>query len=466
VHVREDFVMVAPLDPASRIAALERALQRQQAVSRDLERLVEDRTRDLFLAMERIKVQGRLVGARTAIALLGQHGTLEDAAPHMLKTFGEQLGWQLVQLWTIDRDAQVLRRSARWGEPATIDVLAAHAETTSALDAGLPGRVWSTGAPAWVVDASLDASSPRSSLRAGCAFPIVVDGAVHAVIEMFAEEAREPDDDLLNTFGALGGQIGQFIENARSKDQLRAKELQIARHIQTAILPRDLSVPGLDVAAVMRPAIEVAGDYYDVMPFADGAWFGIGDVTGHGVGAGMIMIMVQSAVSALVRRNVAQEPRDVLVALNDMLFDNIRRRLCDDDHVTFSILRYTRDGSIRFAGAHEDFVLWRAASRACELVPTPGTWLGAKRAIDDVTIQSTLQLERGDVLLLYTDGITEARDADRHCFGIERLCDEVARLAGEEHAMTDLCARLVSRVASWSVAQDDDVSMVAMRYIG
>jgi sigma-B regulation protein RsbU (phosphoserine phosphatase) len=180
------------------------------------------------------------------------------------------------------------------------------------------------------------------------------------------------------------------------------------------------------------------------------------------------MIMVQSAASALVRRDLAQEPRDILMALNDMLFDNIRRRLHADDHVTFSILRYTRDGSVRFAGAHEDFVLWRAAKRACEIVPTPGTWLGAKRAIDDVTVQSTLQLERGDVLVLYTDGLPDVRDAARHRFGIERLCDEVARLAGEQPpiAMTELCARLLGHVDAWGVAQDDDLSVVAMRYVG
>jgi len=336
----------------------------------------------------------------------------------------------------------------------------------------LPGHVWSSGAPIWIPDVAAEPQFTRrkaavaANLFSACAFPIPVDGAVYAVIEMFSTDHRAPDDDLMAALTGLGAQIGQYIERIRTEEELRFKELQIARQIQTAILPRELDVEALEVAATMVPATDVGGDYYDVLPFAGGAWLGIGDVTGHGVAAGMVMLMVQSAVAALAASMKA--PRDIVIALNGLLYDAIRRRLRADDHMTFTLLRYTSDGKITFSGAHEDLIVWRKLTRRCERIETPGTWLGAMPSITTATVDSEMRLARGDLLVLYTDGLIEARDERRDAFGIERLCREIETLASgkPEPSTAQICDAIVSRALMWGVSQDDDVSLVVMRYRG
>jgi serine phosphatase RsbU (regulator of sigma subunit) len=462
--------MTNPFDPAARIAALERMLNRQKAATRELEKLVEDRTRELYLAMERVTRQGRLVGARTAIALLAEYGSLEAAAPRMLPAFAEELGWQLANLWLVDTNSNVLYCATHWMSPLVTAerFRALTATSTFSRGAGLPGRVWASGTTAWVDDVVNDGNFPRCAtaradgVHGGCAFPILVDGEVVAVIELFTTEVREPDDDLVHTFTALGSQIGQFIERARAQDQLRANELQIARRIQTAILPRELAVEGLEVASSMVPAADVGGDYYDVLPFPGGAWFGIGDVSGHGVGAGMIMIMIQSAVAALA--SPSRRPLDIVVELNRVLYDNIRRRMAGDDHATFTILRYTADGHVTFAGAHEELIVWRAHTSRCEQIETPGPWLGVRASIEHVTPETELQLEPGDVLVLYSDGITEARDPARVQFGIDRLIAEIEALA--DAPTVTICNAVIGRALRWSTPQQDDLSLVVARYVG
>ncbi len=274
---------------------------------------------------------------------------------------------------------------------------------------------------------------------------------------------EQPDLDKGAEVGALRAYIGKLVEKSTANDQQRFSELQIARHIQTAILPRDLSVDGLEVAAIMVPATEVGGDYYDVLPAHDGAWFGIGDVTGHGVGAGMIMLMVQSAVAALIR--TCNGPRDVVIELNALLHDNIHGRLRERDHVTFSLLRYTRDGLVRFAGAHEDMIVWRAQSRRCEVIETNGLWLGAVASVAEQTKEEQLQLAPGDILVLYTDGVTEARNAEREQFGLDRLRDLVVELAPAGQPIAQLCDAIVGKVVRWGT-QADDISVVVARYHG
>src|SRR5262249_49156262 len=113
-------------------------------------------------------------------------------------------------------------------------------------------------------------------------------------------------------------------------------ELQIASHIQTAILPRDPQIEGLQMAARMLPAAEVGGDYYDVFPFEGGCWIGIGDVAGHGLPAGLVMLMIQSVVYALVQNDPAASPSNIVRELNSVLFENVRKRLKQTEHATFS----------------------------------------------------------------------------------------------------------------------------------
>jgi sigma-B regulation protein RsbU (phosphoserine phosphatase) len=230
-----------------------------------------------------------------------------------------------------------------------------------------------------------------------------------------------------------------------------------------SILPHRVDVEGIEISAGMAPAERVGGDYYDVLPAASGCWIGIGDVAGHGLGAGLIMVMVQSMVMALVRANTEASPRDLVCLLNKLLYENIRGRLNQDDHVTFCLMRYRADGTVTFAGAHEEILVWRINGE-CERIPTLGTWLGAVQDISHVTENQTVQLHPGDLMLLYTDGLIEARNKRGKPFGFERVAALVERYRDEPADVIRL--RILRRLELWMNKQEDDVTLIVIRCQG
>lgn len=272
-------------------------------------------------------------------------------------------------------------------------------------------------------------------------------------------------EHMLVVLSDVSAEIERARLEAEAKEVLRQGELSIAQRVQTSLLPRSLEFPGLEMAARMLPAEEVGGDYYDVIPVEGGCWLGIGDVSGHGLSAGLIMLMVQSAIGALVREDPAASPRDLLIALNAMLFDNIRRRLGDSDHVTLSLLRYGEDGHFAIAGAHEDVVVFRAATKRCELLATSGTWLGGMANVAPFTTDASHRLAPGDMLWLYTDGLTEAMTGlDREQFGLDRLCEIIE--ASHSESMLSIRDRILEALRVWSPSLADDVTILGARRTG
>lgn len=241
-------------------------------------------------------------------------------------------------------------------------------------------------------------------------------------------------------------------------------ELAIARHIQSSLLPANVEVRGMSVAGRMLPAQETGGDFYDVWPTRNGCWLGIGDVTGHGLSTGLVTLMIQSAVAAYATVGDDFSPSDVVVLLNRVLYANIRERLHHDDHVTLSLLRYFDNGQVLFAGAHEEIVHYRAGAGMIETLPTPGPWLGALRDVGRFAQDQELKLDPGDVMLLYTDGVTEARDIDGRMYGLERLCDALGRSAAQ--TPLEICDAVMTDVQKWAPVRVDDVTVVACRYAG
>jgi sigma-B regulation protein RsbU (phosphoserine phosphatase) len=253
------------------------------------------------------------------------------------------------------------------------------------------------------------------------------------------------------------------LETARQelthKERLE-REMEIAMKIQTSMLPRSFAVSGLDIAARMIPASEVGGDYYDIIPTASGCWLGVGDVAGHGLTAGLEMLMVQSVVAALVQQKPDAPPREHLRVLNHVIYENIRNRLGQDEHITLTLLSY-RAGVVTFAGAHEDIIVCRAGTKRCERFATPGTWLGAIRDIGRVTEDSSIELGGGDIMVLYSDGITEALNSDRVQFGIDRLCEVIESLGSE--SVDTIRDRIIEAVQAWQSEQTDDISLLVVR---
>ena len=276
-------------------------------------------------------------------------------------------------------------------------------------------------------------------------------------------EAAGPTE--LRTLGqAMNHMVGEISQSRRQlvdKERLE-KEMQIATQLQTALLPKKTELPGSELAARMVTATEVGGDYYDVIPVGDGGWVCIGDVAGHGLPAGVVMMMIQNAVAALVRGDPSATPKHVVRVLNQVLYENVRGRLGRDEHATLSLIRYHADGRIIYAGAHEDLLLWRARTGRCERLSTPGAWVGGMKDVERHTAETEHRLEPGDRLVLFTDGVIEMKDGAGQEFGIDRLCSEIERQAASSCAA--LCEHLVEQVKQFGPVIDDDVTVVALRY--
>jgi PAS domain S-box-containing protein len=252
----------------------------------------------------------------------------------------------------------------------------------------------------------------------------------------------------------------QAAEAHRLKAERLARELQLAERIQTSILPRPPLAPGIEIAARMVPATEVGGDYYDVVPADDGCWLAIGDVSGHGLDAGVVSLMVQSATSAILRSMPHITPVGAITGINATLHDNVHTRLARNDFVTFNLLRYCRDGRVAYCGAHEDILVWRAATRTVELYPTEGTWL----ALDSKVVFKAreLRLGHGDLMVLWTDGLIENRNGGGQMLGI----DAATKLLAEhgDGAAGDVVEALVQQSLQWSSRPEDDMTVVALRH--
>lgn len=174
------------------------------------------------------RAEQRLTARDLVTRVLADATSLEQAAPSILRAICETLGWQTGALWAVEPLLNLLRCVETWHAPGAACTgfeAATRARTFSPGD-GMPGRVWSTGQPAWIPDVTKDTNFPRSTLalreglRASLGFPIAVGTTVVAVIEFFSPEIREPDHDLLDMLGALGSQIGQFIERKQAEEVL------------------------------------------------------------------------------------------------------------------------------------------------------------------------------------------------------------------------------------------------------
>jgi sigma-B regulation protein RsbU (phosphoserine phosphatase) len=151
-----------------------------------------------------------------------------------------------------------------------------------------------------------------------------------------------------------------------------------------------------------------------------------------------------------------------LRVVNAVLYENVRERLRQDEHATLSLISYREDGELVFAGAHEDMLILRAETGKVDFVPTLGTWVGATKDIADATVDTRCRLREGDVLLLYTDGVIEARNRAGEQFGVERLAHELARLGREPAA--DIRDALSAAVTEFMAVQHDDIALLVARY--
>lgn len=249
----------------------------------------------------------------------------------------------------------------------------------------------------------------------------------HDLERRVAERTRELE--------AAGEEIRSLNLILKAENVRMGAELDVSRRIQHMVLPTQeelQGISGLDVATYMEPATEVGGDYYDILPGEGGrVRIGIGDVTGHGLESGVVMLMTQSAVRTMMTSDEGDAVR-TLDIINRTLFQNVQR-MGSDKNLTLALLDYRpgssgeESGHLRVSGQHEFIIIARHGGRI-EVVDTVdlGLPLGLVEDIRSFVSELTIPLGPHDTVVLYTDGITEATDATDGLYGLDRLCDVVA----------------------------------------
>jgi sigma-B regulation protein RsbU (phosphoserine phosphatase) len=284
-------------------------------------------------------------------------------------------------------------------------------------------------------------------------------------ISFHTENLEQLVEDRTKEIEEANLQISALNQQLRSENLRLGAELAVARQIQMMVLPKagELEeIPDLEIAAYMRPADEVGGDYYDVLKNGTRLKIGIGDVTGHGLESGVLMLMVQSVARALQEAG-EMDPPQFLNRLNRAIYKNLVRT-STDKHLSLAFLDY--DGArLTLSGQHEELIVVRDLGQV-ERIDTLdlGLPIGLEPDISSFVATREISFGRGDMIVLHTDGVTEAENRSGELFGIERLCESARRRYGgsAEDVKTGIIDDLMAHIGTQKI--HDDITLVVMRH--
>jgi serine phosphatase RsbU (regulator of sigma subunit)/anti-sigma regulatory factor (Ser/Thr protein kinase) len=297
------------------------------------------------------------------------------------------------------------------------------------------------------------------------AVPLVSQGELIGVLNLgprrSEQEYSSDDRKLLDNLAAQAApalRVGQLVREQQAEAATRQRfeqELEVARLIQQNFLPKQLpELADWQVAAYYRPAREVGGDFYDVIPIAeDRIGFVIGDVTDKGVPAALVMAATRSVLRASAQRMV--DPGAVLERVNEHLCPDMPEKM----FVTclYGVLD-TTTGRFRFANAGHDLPYVKTADGSVEL-RARGMPLGLMTGM--AYEEKEIVLAPGESLLLHSDGVVEAHSPEGDMFGFPRLKDAVARYPGG-HELIDRVLADVREHTGDDAEQEDDITMVTL----
>jgi serine phosphatase RsbU (regulator of sigma subunit)/anti-sigma regulatory factor (Ser/Thr protein kinase) len=299
------------------------------------------------------------------------------------------------------------------------------------------------------------------------AVPLVSQGELIGVLNLgprrSEQEYSSDDRKLLDKLAAQAApalRVGQLVLEQQAEAATRQRfeqELEVARLIQQNFLPKQLpQLPNWQLAAYYRPAREVGGDFYDVIPLADGRiGLVIGDVTDKGVPAALVMAATRSVLRASAQRLI--EPGAVLERVNEHLCPDMPEKM----FVTclYGVLD-PATGHFRFANAGHDLPYVKTLTGSEEL-RARGMPLGLMSGM--AYEEKETVLSPGETLLLHSDGIVEAHNPQGEMFGFPRLKADVARFPGGHDLIDDVLADLKSHTGEGAEQEDDITMMVITR---
>ena len=239
--------------------------------------------------------------------------------------------------------------------------------------------------------------------------------------------------------------------------------LDIARQIQQSLLPAEpLTQAGVRFAGRCISAVAVGGDYFGYFPRGqNGVDSFVGDVSGHGVGAALLMAAARTTFMA--ERLVAPTAAQILAKLNDLLYDDLDRAglFMSACCATFD----ARTHELGYANAgHPPALLLRADESSCTVLKADGVLLGIRKEVDFAEVK--VMLRAGDIVVFYTDGITETHNEADELFGIDRLGEAVATHRAEDPETLIASVLAASDRFAGVRPRDDDLTIVVMKLTG
>ena len=393
---------------------------------------------------------------------------LEEVLAQVMDTLDQLLPYDAAGIYIIRRDPHV-------SEGGTSS-LVFHAEAVRGYDIeemmelrlklgeGLIGWVAQTGEAVVVSDVGSDARyyNARKETRSEMAAPIISNDEVIGVFDLESDQLNAYTEDDKQLLMLLASQVAIIVEKAMLHEQLVEKkrleaQLEVARQVQLALLPeRDPEMDGFDISAYNFSTEEVSGDYYDfVKPYEDHLGLVIADVSGKGVPASLLMAFLRASLRAAI--HIGYAPNVAAAKVNYLLWESI------DPHQFVTCFYGMLDATNRTlafvnAGHNPLLVLNPDGPRFIERGGLP---LGLFK--DTRYYEYYLPIDSGQILVLYTDGATEAQSPDGQEYGRSRLVEAVRR-------SRDLSARqmidyIYNDVFEWTggLGSGDDVTFVVIK---
>jgi phosphoserine phosphatase RsbU/P len=339
---------------------------------------------------------------------------------------------------------------------------------------GLIGTVWQTAQPVILTDVKEVpelAGLSETPLGTGSlmATPLLYGKQNMGVLALGNRPTGAPfsQSDFV-VFKSIAEQSAFALYNAIIYSEANEKkrldhDLEIARDIQRTLLPeKSPAIPGFEIAGINIPARQVSGDYFDYLRVDEHhLGLAIADVSGKGVPASLIMAICRSVLRSQAPQNAS--PADVLKAVNRQLYPDIK----EDMFISMAYLVVDHStGVVTIARAgHDAPLLYRRGPQTVELMKPPGMVVGidSGSVFDRITNDFTIPMAEDDCLVLYTDGVTEALDAEGFEFGIDRMIQSVQ--ASAAHGASAIITRLIDDVRNFVGAhpQNDDITLITIR---